>query len=75
MRWIVENHLTDNVLGLYEADSAREAIDKAYQARGWKDFADARNQRATAAEEHEIKARQVDDNGVQFGPFVGYSEA
>jgi hypothetical protein len=73
MKWIVENHLTDVTIGVVEADSAREAIDAAYQAKGWKGFADAREQRATAAQEHEIMARRIDENGVEFGPYLGYA--
>jgi hypothetical protein len=74
-RWIVENHLTDNVIGVVQGDTAREAIDAAYQAKGWLSFTDAREKRATAAEEHEIKARRIDADGNEYGPYVSYSEA
>lgn len=73
-RWLVENQLTDNRIGVVEADTAREAIDKAYQAKGWKSFADARERRATAAEEHEIVARLLDDDGNEVGHFIGYRD-
>ena len=74
-KWIVENHLTDVVIGVVEANSARDAIDAAYRAKGGQSFADAREQRATAAEEHEIKARQIDADGNEHGPYLGYSDA
>jgi hypothetical protein len=73
-RYEVENMLTDIWLGTYDAPTAREAIDAAYRERGWKDFADARAKGATAAREHEIAARRVDDTGKAFGPYLGYRD-
>lgn len=73
MKFRIENLLTDQVLGVYDAKTAQQAIDAAYQDRGWKDFADARAQGATAAQEGEIAARHVDDEGLPVGRYIGYS--
>jgi hypothetical protein len=70
--WLIENQLTDNVLGVFAGNTPEQAIDAAYQARGWASFADARAKRATAAEEHEIVARRLDSKGKEVGPFFHY---
>lgn len=67
-RYAVENSLTDNRLGVYEAPDEASAIDAAYRARGWRDFADAREQHATAAQPGEVVARQIDERGFDTGP-------
>lgn len=73
-RWLVINTLTDNSLGVHEAATPGEAIDAAYRAAGWLDFADARAQKATAAEVHEIQAREVDGEGREVGPYFPYPD-